>query len=172
MSDSKNQRNHILSVNFLYLAGLTIGDDALLQELLYNTVNIQNVCWEYKHIFLYINADIENLVDFSYIPDGSLTQCSDDTDVMVYIGVGLSAAVVFVICLGGFIVYSYIQKKNSREVTRGDNINMNDRAEDVVHGEDYHYEIMMIRRMITRCIQTIHTPLTTSSTMPKRRENT
>ena len=49
-------------------------------------------------------------------------------------------AVVFLICIVEFIVYSYIQKKNSREVTRGDNINMNDRAEDVVHGEDYYYD--------------------------------
>ena len=81
---------------WLFLDRLNEGGQKFSSSISNNTVNIQNVCWEYKHIFLYINADIENLVDFSYIP--SLSLCSDDTDVMVYIGVGLSAAVVFVIC--------------------------------------------------------------------------
>ena len=66
----------------------------------------------------------------------SLVHCSDangsDDMKVVYIGLGGSLAGVIVICLGGFLIYRYINKnKNTDTETK---------TEDSVHDEDHPYD--------------------------------
>ena len=61
----------------------------------------------------------------------ALVKCMDKDLVSIYVGVGGSVAAVFVICLGGFLIYRYINKNNT---------DTEDKTEDVVHEENHPYD--------------------------------